>query len=82
MPWRTTLKSTVKVTVAIAGRDLRSGLAELLDGQEGEHDRREASRPEPADEHDTRPIEPRSDQAHDDREHAHDRQAGDGVHDH
>ena len=82
MPWRTTLKSTVKVTVAIEDSDLKVGLAELLDRQEGEHDGREASRPEPADGNDTRPIEPRSDQAHDDREHAHDRQAGDGVRDH
>ena len=61
--------------------DLGCGRSQLLDRQQGEHDRGEPPRTEPSDEHHAGPVESRAHEAERHREHADDRQAGDGVHD-
>ena len=82
MPWRTTLNSTVKVTVAIAVARWDPVRPSSSTASRANTTEARPSRPEPADEHDARSIESRPDQAQHDREHAHDREAREGVHDH
>jgi hypothetical protein len=55
--------------------------AQLLDRHEGEHDRGKAAWTEPTHEKDAAPVQTRPQERQRDREHAHDREAQDGVDD-
>ena len=57
------------------------GKTSFLDDEDREDDRRESARPEPAEEADRRPPRSRTEHRDRDREHAHYREAQDGVED-